>query len=169
MIGWMRHVHRPLLLVAGTVACGGLTGPDVVWPERDLRVTTAVSRATLRQWDTLTVTLAVHNAGRVAYDIVTDRCVDAFVVTTTDGSVVGPGPIICSLIGTPLDRISVAPGASIVLRRTWLATGAQGGHAASLASREYLVRAHVPVLPRRRSGEFLRVTGEPSAVLVLPR
>jgi hypothetical protein len=85
-----------------------------------LRVTTTVSAETPRVGDavtvTVTVTVTVKNIGQSPATIPANGCPEHFEIAKRDGTIVGPGTRLCSLVAT--SRV-VQPGDQATFPESW--------------------------------------------------
>jgi hypothetical protein len=106
-----------LLLLA---ACSGDVTAPLAIQDTELVVVASISPSTFRAGDSVTVVVTVVNRSDVSQAIELNQCSRAFVVTTTDGSVVGPDAVGCLLYSA---RMALAPGASYSWSVPWFGRG----------------------------------------------
>lgn len=104
-----------MLLVLAAVGCARPTEPD-----EGLEVLVELSSDVFRPGEPLGVTITAVNRGTLTVPIIGNPCQGAngaFVVTTADGTLIGPGEALCTLVGIPPRQF--APGEQIVIQTTW--------------------------------------------------
>lgn len=130
--GRMRYIVIAALVV---VACRR----QVTSPFGRLEVTAGVVPSSFRTGDKVTVTVVVTNRAGRAQTIETNECFPSFEVTTSDGTVVGPGQRTCSAIAK---QTVLEPGRQFVIAQTWSGDAVRAGvdsPAVMLAPGTYLV------------------------------
>ena len=98
-------------------------------PTGRLEVTAKVAPSSFRVGETVTVIVTVANRRDGAQTIETNGCLAAFEVTTSGGTVVGPGQRICSLVSRPR---TLEPGAQFIFSQTWSGDAIRAGADAPL-------------------------------------
>lgn len=104
-----------LLTVLAITGCTSTTEPA---PGLDVSV--ALSSEVVHSGERIAVTVAAINRGTRSVPVVGDPCPGAngaFVVTTADGKVVGPGEAVCVAIAIP--KVMLAPGEQIEFQASW--------------------------------------------------
>ncbi|MEP6765273.1 MAG: hypothetical protein ABJB66_13230 [Gemmatimonadaceae bacterium] len=92
-------------------SCSALTGS-----KESLRATASVSSSVLRPGESIVVRVTVLNPGTIPLKIGANACPEQWVVSRTDGTIVGPGSRICSLES----RVQVLqPGEQVVFSSVW--------------------------------------------------
>lgn len=138
---------RAVLLVSSMLLVSCTAAPTS--PGDALLVTAAISPASVRASDTVTVRVVVTNRGSEPWEINTKTCPGPFVVTDQSGAAVAPGVRVCT---ADLPMKELAPGDEYVFTLRW---------AAVLEAGTYALRGRVPA----RGG---LVESEPVTLTVTP-
>lgn len=101
-------------------ACSSATSPTA-----DLGVVTTLSRAEFRAGDAIDVSITVTNHGTASRELNIATCPDPFIVTTEDGTVVGPALRGCTL---ELRTRDLRPGESFTYALLWLGDARSARH-----------------------------------------
>ena len=127
----MRHVS--ILWLAAAIGCSASTPPT-----GDLDVRTAVAPSSFRIGDSVTITFEVTNRGSASHTINVGICPSSFLVTTTEGTIVGPGTQLCDLMARTR---TLAPGEQYTLEDHWIGGTNFGDPSKVMAPGTYLVRS----------------------------
>lgn len=131
-IDW-RLLSLPIVLAAAS-GCGKATAPL-----SNLVVAASVSAPVFRVDDSVVVTVTVRNTGDVVRTIETNLC-PPFIVTTADGTIVGPAEQLCTAISKPR---SLRPGDEYQFTQPWAGSGRSTGGAVLPAPGTYVVRGAI--------------------------
>jgi hypothetical protein len=105
---------RKLLLLASCLllsACGDSTSPEDI-----IAVSVAAAPNTIRTGDPMELDIAITNTSDDEHTLLTD-CQQMFEVRTAQGTIVGPGPIVCSL--ALVAPVTIEPNSTLHYRPTW--------------------------------------------------
>jgi hypothetical protein len=115
-------MNRKLCALTLLLICG-CERPDVPFV-----ITAATYQSTMLPGDAISVGVSLHNRSSQPQQVPGNQCGFHFKVVASDGSTVGPNPIVCTLELLP--PIIVAPGANLTWTDSW-AGGAAGGNPSS--------------------------------------
>lgn len=141
----MRSLAFAAVMLVGCSNPPTSSSDDLVWA-------VGVTPSAFRVGDTATVQVVVTNRGIRPHDIMTNACPDSWVVTTTNGTVVGPRQLYCAAF---LSYKTLAAGETYVFStRTWTGDALSdlaNGPPKMLAPGDYVIRLRLA--PERKPSQ----------------
>ena len=150
-------MRKLLLLACLLAACGDSTSPEDL-----IAVSATVAPNTIRAGEPMELDVAITNTSDEELTLTSD-CQPMFEVRTAAGTVVGPGPIVCSL--ALVAPIVIEPNATLHYRPTW---SGESTTTTSTGQPIYLPAGTYWIWPRVGINELGIAFGAPIQVTITP-